>query len=661
MRATRRWPAADFGEEVPDTMRMLARIAGVAAGAWLVYAAYTSPLTAVGWLAMAMLWLGGWYAAVRTSATKKAGQVAQVCAEEDDARTAVELAAATTMWDDILTSSGLALRVAESHSTRAGYVLGVEPVDDTKPVSHATLQARLGDLTVKAAAVLARTGVTLRAGDIRVEETEAAHVHLIHVCTRQVLALSIPFEPIAQPTTIVDPIDPALYEDGRPVEIVFGGEHGGVSGKIVGATGSGKSVLTNCIIGRLGECVDCLVGVVASDKLVPLIYPWVRPWLDGRASRPGIDFAAGQSPAEVLRMLALIYRVVRERNNRLASAATHVPTAQAPAIVLIVEEAADMAKRTDKIVTYDGQRMGFSQLVHEITRAGRSAQVSLLLLNQTDLYGASGEYGPEIARNTPLRICLKTLAPQDGMSVLPGLSTGYADTSRLRHNSMLVQPSIEEPRVMRAKSYKLTGDDIHDVTIRNSAWRPDLEPDLVALLGEDWTGRWDAARVPELAAAAQRDGLRWPAGQSEDEMDVELRRLLDAHTTQEPASAAAENAATTDAEFPDAQEGVDRLTEIASRIETPLTLPEPLASVMGLLAQPGAPRDWVATVHLAALLGRIDESADRDAKRDAARKLGREMSAIDPEIRSVQRERAQGYEVPTLHRVAKKIARGGGS
>lgn len=651
-RARRAWPVDEFGGDIGPSMAWLAAVAGIVAGAWLVFACYTSPLSAVGWLAICTAWFGGWYALLRTSAPKAAAAIVQ--AQKD-----AELAAATATWREILKATGLPLKIAETRPTRAGYVIGVEPADDSHPVSFDTLRGKLPDLTVKAAAILARSGAAVRAGDIRIEETSVAHVHLIHVCTKHVLTQTIPYEPIPEPTTIADPIDPALYEDGRLVELVFGGDLGGTNGKIVGATGSGKTVLANCIIGRVGECVDALVGVIASDKLVPLTYPWVRPWLDGRAAAPGIDFVAGQDPRRVLEMLAAVYRIVRERNDRLANAPTHVATPTAPAIVLLIEESGDMAPRRDTIVTHDGQRADFSKLLHMICKADRSAQVSLLMMNQSDLYGALGDYGPEIARNTPLRVCLKTLAPQDGMSVLPGLSASYTDTSKLRNHSMLVQPSIEDPRVMPAKSYRLDRADVHPVSIRNSGWRPALEPDIAALLGDLWSGRWDADRLPELAAAAARDGLEWPVGRPdtpEDPIDVELRKLLEAHA---PTDTLAEGQAVEGGEFPDAAKGVAELNEVAGRIGTPLTLPEPLAAVVAILAEPQAPKDFISTRQLAILLGRVGGDADEAELKEAARRLGRELSAVDEDIRSVQRGKLQGYDVPALRVVAARIARGG--
>lgn len=645
-RARRSWAERDYGADIPTTMSALAVCAGFAAGAWLWWAVTTSPLTSAGWLVLGSVVLGGWYAVLRSGAPRVKAQI------EEAAETARQ-AQVVELWGRILAAAGLGLRVVHHEPTRAGYALGVEPIDPEKPVTLAALRAAVPDLTAKAAALLAPTGVKVRDGDLRPEGTEVSHVHVIHVCTVHVMEKSIPFEPITEPTTIADPIDPLLYEDGRPVEVTFGGPRGGTNGLVIGATGSGKSVLTTAFTGKLGECVDCLVGVVAVSKLVPFSYPWIKPWLLGQADRPGIDFAAGQDMGRVMEFLAGLYRIVCERNARASNEATHTPTPRAPAIVVFIEEAGKAAARRKATVRlHTGETVGFSQLVSMICSENRSAQVSVILLNQSALFDAFGDYGPEIMRNTPVRICGKTLTYSDGMNTLVGLDT-RTDTTKLRDNTFLVQPAAEDTRPMPAKALHLEGDAIHPVAIRNARWRPELEPDIAALLGDTWVGRWDAARLPELAAAARRDGLEWPVGQIEDEMDVELRRIIEQGQQAEedpPAGAGG-------VEFPDAAEGIAELTEIANR--PGVTLPEPLGAVIALLGEPQAPKDWISTRQLAILLGRVDAEAAEDELKEAARKLGRDLSALDGELRAEPRDRKQGYRVDLLRRVARRLAGGG--
>jgi S-DNA-T family DNA segregation ATPase FtsK/SpoIIIE len=656
-RARRAFPEHDFGHELRTAMSVLAVTASCAASAWLVYACWTSPLHALGLLVLGFVWFGGWYWVLRTSAPKAAARVL-----EEREQALIERATAT--WTEILEAANLPLRVIETRPTRAGYVLGVEPVDETKPVTFTTLEGGLPDLTAKASSLLARDGVTVSAGTIRVEPTEAAHVHLIHVCTKHILRESIDYEPFDQaPGTISDPLDYSLFEDGQQVTVTFGGKHGGVNGKVVGATGSGKSRVTNSIIGRVGECGDVLVGVIACSKLVPLVYPWIKPWLEGRCPKPALDFVAGQDPGQALLMMAAIYQIVCERNARLSNEDVHTPTVGEPAIVCFIEEAGKLATQTATVELHTGQVVGFSELLHMILGEDRSAQVSVWSLNQTDLYNALGAFGPEIARNTPYRICLKTLAPQDGQSVLPGLKVKYADTAQLKHNSMLVQPSIDEPRVMPAKAYNLGGELIGPIAERNGQWRPELEADIAEHLGDVWTGRWDAPRLPELAAAAARDGLEWPVGQLGDEVDQELWQIIDEETgapaeqetPERPGQPKVADGQPGAVAFPDAEAAAEELREIAKK--PAITLPEPLQSVIALLRDEQAPRDFISTRQLAILLDRVPADAPETDLKEAARKLGREMAAIDEEIRTVQRGRLQGYDVPKLKAIAARLAR----
>jgi S-DNA-T family DNA segregation ATPase FtsK/SpoIIIE len=658
-RARRAFPENDYGHELRASMSVLAIIASCAASAWLVYACWTSPLHALGMLVIGFIWFGGWYWVLRTSAPKAAARVL-----EEREQALIERATAT--WTEILEAANLPLRIVETQPTRAGYVLGVEPIEETKPVTFAILEGALPDLTTKASSLLAREGVTVSAGTIRVEPTEAAHVHLIHVCTKHILRESIDYEPFEQaPGTIGDPLDYALFEDGQHVTVTFGGEQGGANGKIVGATGSGKSRLTNSIIGRVGECGDVLVGVVASNKLVPLVYPWIKPWLEGKCPKPALDFVAGQHPGQALLMLAAVYQIVCERNARLSNEDVHTPTPKEPAIVCFVEEAGKLASAGATVELHTGQVVGFSQLLHMILGENRSAQVSVWAINQTDLYNALGDYGAEIARNTPYRICLKTLAPQDGQSVLPGLKVKYADTAQLKHNSMLVQPSIDEPRVMPAKAYNLAKDLVAPIAERNGQWRPELEADIADQLGEVWTGRWDASRLPELAAAAARDGLEWPVGQLGDEMDQELWQMIEQETgaapaaeqqtPEQPAQPKISDEQPGAVAFPDAEAAAAELREIAKK--PAITLPEPLQSVITLLRDEQAPRDFISTRQLAILLDRVVADAPEADLKEAARKLGREMASIDEEIRTEQRGRLQGYDVPKLKQIAARLAR----
>ncbi len=655
--ARRAYPEWAYGRDHAGQVGGLAVAAGVAAAVWLVYAGYTSPLRAAGWLALATVVFGGFYALLVSQAPRRAQRVAA------QAAVAAERAAqawVARQWSQILARAGFpGMVVLSSTETRAGYTLVVQ-VNPEAPVTVGEVRQQQRKIAVNAAITLARHGITLRESDLRVEDTRAAHVFLIHVSTKGVLAESVPFPLDSPGASINDPCDIGLYEDGRNTDLVLVGKHG----MIVGATGSGKTVALNSIVGRVTERYDALVWIAATDKLIPLVYPWLRPWFDGRCQRPVLDWVAGQSHGEVLRMLAAAYQLMKQRNAELSNQSSLLASPREPAVVVIIDEAADALRRREVITTFDGQQMSATKLVYEIARAGRSAEVSVLLAAGAALIDVLGDYGSETMRHLTLRICLRTMSAYDGTATLVGLP-GTVDTTKLRDHSMLVQPSTEEPRHLPAKAYYVEKDAVHPVAIRNAQRRPDLETGRARHLGGDYAGRWDAERLPELVVACERDGFTWPGGgrgPAEDPATVDERfaAIVTANDLESRVS-------TDPSAIPDVSDGIEKLNEIASRfgqarpLERPV--PEPLRAVIELLDEPGAPTEWVSTAKLAIVLGRAEPDASEERIAEAAAQLGRELALAVPNLRTRQRRagdapRARGYDVARL-RAATAAAREG--
>lgn len=624
------YPAGEYGTEHALSAAWLAGFSGVAAAAWLVYAGVATPVRSAGWLLLGGVIFGGWYALVRSKAEGRAERMMQSRTVEVTKQTGVE-------WKGILAKSGLPGMVVQSITeTRAGYTLAVQP-NQASPKTFDEVSARTKAIALNASFVLAQQGITLREADVRIEPTEAAHVYLIHVSTKRVLAQSVPYVAAETPQDIRLPRDFGLYEDGHRMAFKLAGTHG----KAVGATGSGKSVFANVFIGRVTECSNALLWVAATDKLTPLVYPWLHPWFAGQSSRSVVDWVAGQSPNEALKMLACAYRVMRERNGRLSHHSKHVPTVAEPDIEILLEEASDMLQRRDTIATYDGRRMTASELVSELGRSGRSASVSIKKLTQFGLYDSCGDWGPKIARNDTLRIALRTMTPFDGSSTVPGLRN--VDTTKLRDHTMMVQPSIEEPRVIPGKACDLEGDAIHAVAIRNAAWKPMLELEIASRLGEDYAKRWDADRLPELSAACRRAGFPWPVeAPDQGAVNSEFQAIAASlEGTMNPTDPSA---------LPDPSEGIAELNAIAARFGQ--ALPSPLQEIEELLRAENAPTDWVSTSRLAVALGRVDPSASEEEAAEAARVLGNELNTLCPNLRSRLRRgegsRSRGYDVARL-------------
>ena len=439
--------------------------------------------------------------------------------------------------------------------------------------------------------------------------------------------------------TIRHPIRPGLYEDGEDIQLSLLGVHG----VMVGATGSGKSVFTNNVIAEVTHCSDALLWICASDKLLPLIYPWLHPWFAGTTERPVLDWVAGEDPARVLQQLAALYKLVKLRNKKLGPVSKFEPTPTDPAINCILEEASDLLldNSTVTIRTFDGKEMNGSQLVNAITRAARSAGVSLLMLTQYGLMDALGTQGSMAKRNITLRVAGKTYTDHDGMATLVGMD--QIRTTKLRDYTLLIQPSSEIPRVIPAKAYQLDGlDQIAPVAARNTATVPRLPAWLAAQLGEAYAGRWHPERLPELAELVGAQGLRWPAlaSVSTGAVNAVFDELVHHATVELDGGKNPTTQPTTEEEITamaaDAEQKMDHAIETFRKYGS---LGHTMTEVLEAIRAQNAPA-FISAAQLAFVTGRVDRDGDWDtAGHDLISELRANPWRLDP----TERDGALGW------------------
>lgn len=639
------WSAREYGSSHCALAQTLALVTGGAMAGWFAYAAVARPVGAVIWLLVATLPLAGWYWLLWRDAEPVATAMALQSGGSIIAPGAPAMFSAP--WAHILEQAGfpgVAVAVVE---TPAGVTLTVRP-DPHNPITADDMAHKVREIAVRAA--YAMPTVPLRQQDVRVEEAEQLPNILVHFFWKRPLRRSVEYMPSALPRDINQPVDLGLDEVGDPVAITLPG----LNGKIVAMSGGGKSVLANVLIARITECTNATIWIGASDKLVPLVYPWLRPWFQGLSERPAIERVAGQDPRDVLDMLADVYLYVRLVNARNTVSSKHTATTKRPALIVFIEETGDLVSRKAKVTTYDGETWTASGLINRIDAMDRSACVSLILMNQAALVDALGGNGSEIDRNIPLRVCGKTMRGYDGQATLPALPASV-DTAKLRDNMLYIQPAVEEPRAFPWKAYHLEdAGPIAPIAIRNAAWRAELDPVLAAQL-QTHVSRWDAARLPELAQACAEEGLHWPGS-----LGV-VRPLVDEDDEEDGAMQARVMMSVPDSEIDDTVSAINELTAKEAR----WLLPSPMDEIEELLNLPNAPQEFVPSVRLAIALGRVSAEAEKKDLEQAAWRLSRDLQALPgmKELRTVQRhvgggKQRRGYPVSRL-RAAFDALRGG--
>lgn len=499
------WADVAYGVAQQRAAVWFAWVAAAGAGAWLTWAGLVTPGAALPLLVLGALPLWGWFAILCLRAPK--AHARQVERREEGRQIVQERS-----WRTILDRSGSEdVVITEVREHRAGMVLTVEPDPDAaKFPTYDEFAGRAPSMATQAAMHYRRTSNTrLPKNCVRTEPGRDDAEFLVHITMRDVFGASTWYQPDEVPGDIADPVDLGEYEDAARLLLPLD-----ANTKIVGATGAGKSNLVNNIIGRITGTMNALVWVAATDKLVPLVWPWLRAWLSGKTSRPILDYVAGQDIDSVLRLLRATYRLVCERNARLEDESKIRPTADLPVVFVILEEVSHLTDFPDTIRTHDGIDCTASDLLKMIAQADRSAGVRLFMLSQYGINAALGDRASELIRNITCRICLRTMESHDGFRTLPGLPS-TVDTTSLANFTMYVQPNTEEARAFPAKAPELDGaEQVEPVAIGNTRWRPaGVEPEVAALLGLDYERRWASSRLPILAAPVARRGWEWPGEQ----------------------------------------------------------------------------------------------------------------------------------------------------
>jgi len=680
--ARRKVDVDTYGAKHQQQAGRLAVLAGSAATVWATWASLTSPMDGevMGALGLTTLLIGGTYAAWRTRSKRKAEIVyrAKVAAAEQ---------ALFTTWNRILARAGLkGVAVAAKHDNRAGYTLVVQTVPGSTAggrIDFAQVKGSVSNIAAVASQILADTGAVIGPRGVRAEETPAAHRWLLHVTTQDVLAQVSKYTPRYDIASIADPIDLGQYETGEALELLLHGVHG----KFVGATRSGKSVLLNNVIARLLECDDAVVWVGGTVKLMPLVYPWLEPWITRQTTRPAIDWVAGERQQEVLEMLADALRVISDRCQLLGSESKLNPSHRLPALVIILDEASEALKSPDRIKCHDGVMRCASEIANLIGQTGAAVNVTELLASQYGIFQAFGTEGNEMHRHLTLRVALKTLSSYDGRDTLVGMD--FVDTTKLTNKTMIVQPSIEEPRAVPAKAAYLEGSKAITPLVRRCTGHiAYLDPFSTRNL-RFYPSRWTPQRQEALVNTARNNGHTPPldgaamACMRPDDRVHTLKHDDNAVNAIFNDIAAAETRPTA----PPAQQqekpmfdsgpadpaslssGLANLADVFARgnaeREALAELADPLGAIARWLGGPDGPKPdaFVPTASIAVALGRVAADAAAEDVTKATVALGRDIKEQCPAAQTIQEsvggKQVRGFWCRYLWAVIHHAASGG--
>jgi hypothetical protein len=250
--------------------------------------------------------------------------------------------------------------------------------------------------------------------------------------------------------SITEPIDLGPFEDAAPAKVLLLRRHA----LLGGVSGSGKSGLLNAIMGNLAACPDVIIWAIDLKRGMEL-----GPWASC------INRLA-TTPAEARALLADAVAILEARASHLAACGERVwqPTAEMPALIIIVDEYAELVDTAPEATTD----------ADSIARRGRAVAVTLIAATQRPTQKAMGQGA--LRSQMDVRICCRVRERKDVDLILGQgmLSAGWhAHTLNAPGKFLISAPEHDTPR--RARAYLVTDEMVTIAADHFAAYRPALD------------------------------------------------------------------------------------------------------------------------------------------------------------------------------------------
>lgn len=252
-------------------------------------------------------------------------------------------------------------------------------------------------------------------------------------------------------TSITQPVELGVFEDGNPVTVSLLRRHALVGG----VAGAGKSGGVNVIMGNLSACPDVIVWGVDLKRGMELL-PWAS-CLDRIAT----------TPQEADSLLRDAVAILDGRAEMLAMRGVRVwdPTPQAPALIILVDEYAELVDEAPDAITS----------ADSIARRGRAVAATLIAATQRPSQKAMGNSA--VRSQMDVRISFRVRERRDADLILgQGMhkSGWHADRLDAPGKFLISAPEHDTPR--RARTYLLDDETVRHTANRHTERRPALDP-----------------------------------------------------------------------------------------------------------------------------------------------------------------------------------------
>jgi len=374
-----------------------------------------------------------------------------------------------------------------------GWALIGESADEARTTTDFEIQPG-GTTLTEALSMLDRLEIALRApfkGAVRLERPVGGHVGQVRLtCARRsVLSelVPIPTAP-AEPRSILEPLPTGRFEDGETAAEVYAY----TSTTSIGQRDSGKTMLQNIMIDGFASCDDCLIFII-DFKEGSTVRPWLEPYATGQVERPVFDWV-GFTVADIHAMVAELNRIAATRARGRKGDKIN-PSADLPAIRLIIDEVADLTAGAD----FDTAKAAAIKLLIQVLRKHRSEGVDVDLATQRATMSFLGNNARDILSQAVHQNILRVDSPAEVFNTLQTSmdKLGGVDPSEFSEPGSILTIRPGSRRAVR-RAYYLPTEAIGARAVHYAARRPVLEATAIDGASAAYRNRWTNTRVRAL-------------------------------------------------------------------------------------------------------------------------------------------------------------------
>ncbi|WP_067812647.1 type IV secretory system conjugative DNA transfer family protein [Actinomadura kijaniata] len=255
-------------------------------------------------------------------------------------------------------------------------------------------------------------------------------------------------------------------ETGEDLELVVFDKGGARHVQVIATNGGGKTTLLSNIVEQANECRDVLVVAIDLRKgTIPHLWDEV------------LDASAGIGEQDKAIQILQWLETVAEERSRKNGGANHIPSPEAPVIILIIDEQAKLLG-TDSDVAHLAK-----PIVDGLHQAGRSAGIPVITAGQRNVQQQTGS--KEGSANAPTKIVLRVLNTYEMTKALDNWMTlGVPDMSTYAPGIGGVALLVKEGGAWQAGRIRDLSDfkAVRHLAVTRGRPEAHIEPDIAAQL-----------------------------------------------------------------------------------------------------------------------------------------------------------------------------------